>query len=132
VLLNFVASVASTLTEFMKMFQTDAPMIHLLFDKLGELVRLVMLKFLKITAIGEKYGCELAQLDCNYTASWLPVSEVDIGVGARTALAAISDDAMKKKLRYAFRQCFLKITTYMQTTLPLTNPVLRDPSCLQP
>ncbi len=43
--LNFIACIASTLTGFVKLFQTDAPMIHVLFDKVNELVHLIMFRF---------------------------------------------------------------------------------------
>jgi len=38
VYLNFVASVTASLTEFLKLFQAGEPLVHLLYDKLNELV----------------------------------------------------------------------------------------------
>jgi hypothetical protein len=38
VYLNFIALVASNLTPFLKLFQKDEPLVHVLHDKLNELV----------------------------------------------------------------------------------------------
>jgi len=46
------------------------------------------------------------------------------------ALTAIEKEDEKKKIRYSFTSWLLKITCYMQKTLPWANPLLRDLQCL--
>jgi len=52
-------------------------------------------------------------------------------MGTRLVLSKVKNDSKRKELRLAFRHCFTSMATYLQTTLPLTNPVLKDLSCLQ-
>lgn len=130
--LNFVASVTASLTEFLKLFQSGKPLVHLLYDKLNELVRMVLMKVLKSDVVQNKDGPNLAQLSCSNADSWLSLKAIDVGVGTRKALAEVKNDTKRTELRRSFRQSYIKIATYMQSALPLQNPVLRDLSCLQP
>lgn len=132
VYLQFVSFLASSLSDFVKLFQTSEPLVHILYDKLNELVRTVMLKFLKAELIQDKEGAELVCVKCAEGVNWLPLKEMDIGMGTRLAVSKVKNDSKRTELRRAFRHCFTLIATYMQTTLPLTNAVLRDLSCLQP
>lgn len=91
-----------------------------------------MLQFLKYAVVKDKEGAELVAVKCTDADNWLPVNEVDVGVVTSLALSKVKKDNTRKELRYAFRQSLSKIVTYMQTTPPVTNPVLRDLSCLQP
>ena len=68
VYLNFVAFTASTLTGFLKMSQTNEPLVklvHVLYDKLNELVCMVLLKFVKSELGENKEGVALAELQCS-------------------------------------------------------------------
>ena len=56
---------------------------------------------------------------------------MDIGMGTCLAIFKVKH-SRRTELRHEFRQCFKIIAIYMQTCLPLPNPVLRDLSCLQP
>lgn len=132
VYLHFVSFLASSLTDFVKLFQSSSPLVHILYDKLNELVRFVMLKFLKSDAVQGKDGALLVDVKCNHADNWLPLKEVDIGMGTRLAVSKVKNDNKRTELWREFKQCFKSIATFMQTRLPLTNPVLRDLSCLQP
>jgi len=39
VYLHFVAYLAASLSQFMQLFQTDSPLVHVLYDKVNELTR---------------------------------------------------------------------------------------------
>ena len=75
---------------------------------------------------------DLVAISCNDGDNSLPVKDMDIGMGARLAVSKVKKDKTRQELRYAFRQCLRQIATYMQTALPVENPVLRDLWCLQP
>jgi hypothetical protein len=130
--LHFVSFPASSLSEFVKLFQTNEPLVHVLYDKLNELVRNVMLKFMKVDSARTAEGAQLVALKCNESEHWLSLKEVNIGTATRFALAKIENANNRKEVTLSFRQCFMKIARYLQETLPLTNPVLRDLACLQP
>jgi len=92
----------------------------------------MMLKFLKSEVVQGKEGAQLVDLKCSDGDNWLPLNEMDIGMGIRLALSKVKNDSRRKELRLGFRHCFTSIATYLQTTLPLTNSFLKDLSCLQP
>jgi len=47
VYLHFVAYLAASLSQFMQFFQTDEPLIHVLYDTVSELTRAFFWKYLK-------------------------------------------------------------------------------------
>lgn len=132
VYLNFIAFVASNLTPFLTLFQKDEPLVHVLHEKLNELVRTLMLKFMKADIVGTKEGKDLVNIQCDAADNWRPVNSMDVGNGTNKALAAVTKDEERKKIRYSFRTCLVKTVSYMQKQLPLSNPILRDLQCLHP
>src|SRR6266516_1623330 len=130
VYLNFVAFAASTLMPFVKLFQRSEPLVHVLYDKLNEMVRILMLKFLKATVVGTKEGRSLIDIKCDEAANWINSTSLNVGVGTNKALAFINKEEEKKKVRCAMRSCLVAMVSYLQERLPLDNPVLRDLQCL--
>ena len=63
--LNFVSFLASSLSNYVKLFQKSDPLMHLLCDKLNEIVQRMMLKFLKSAAVQGKEGAQLVDLKCS-------------------------------------------------------------------
>ena len=131
VYLHFVSFLAASLTDFVKLFQSCCPLVHILNDKLNELLRSVMVKFLKFDLVQGKDGSDLVGLKCDQANNWLPLKEMDICMGTRLAIFKVKH-SRRTELRHEFRQWFKIIAIYMQTHLPLANLVLRDLSCLQP
>ena len=88
---NFVAFLASALTPFLKVFQTSEPLIHVLYEKLNELVRTLMLLFLKVDVVTGKEGPALNAVKCDDGVNWLPLKSVTVGAGTNAALDSIED-----------------------------------------
>ncbi len=132
VYLNFIAFLASSLTEFVKLFQSGEPLVHILYDKLNEITRVVMMMFLKPECIEKKEGQKLTEVACDSSENWLSLEKFDIGVKTRLEMSALKNENKKKELCLSFRQCLTKIAHYLQTHLPLKNSILRDLRCLQP
>jgi len=106
--------------------------VHILFEKLNELVRTMMLKFMKADVVGAKEAQELTSINCDDSNNWLTAKAIEVGTGTNKALTAIEKDEEKKILRLSFRSCLLKTASYLQKTLPLGNHVLRDVQCIHP
>ena len=132
VYLNFIAFVASNLTPFLTLFQKSEPLVHVLYEKLSQLVRTLMLTFMKAEVVGSKEGPDLISVNCDDGSNWLPAKSIDVGTGTNKVLSTIEKEDERKKMRYSFRCCLVKMTSYMQAKLPLANPVLRDLQCLHP
>jgi len=130
--LHFVAFLASSLTPFLKLFQTSEPLIHVLYEKVNELVRTLMLLFLKVDTVGAKEGSALMAVKYDDDANWLQLKSVSLGAGTIAALSAIVNEEEKKKICQSFRSCLIATVSYIQRRLPLSNPVIRDMQCLHP
>ena len=61
---------------------------------------------------------------CNDRDNWLPIKDMDIVIGTYLAVSKVKKDKTRQELCYAFRQGLRQIATYMQTVLPVENPVL--------
>ncbi len=132
--LNYIAFFASSFSGFLKLFQKLEPLAHILYEKLNEQVRLLMLQFITAEVVANKEGSTLQQVDCNKSENWLPTQSIDIGIGTRKAIAEVEklNDEKKKELLLAFRRCVKEATCYLQSRLPLSNAVLRDMQSLHP
>jgi len=64
VYLHFVAYVAASLTPFLKLFQRDEPLVHILCDKVNEVTRICLRIFLKAEVVADKEGNALKAVDC--------------------------------------------------------------------
>jgi hypothetical protein len=132
VYLNFVAFAAANLMPFLKLFQRSEPLIHVLYEKLNEMLRALMMKFMKASVVDAKEGQSLLDLKCDDTNNWVHLSSMDVGIGTKTALLAIIKEEDRKKLRYSMRSSLIAMVSYLQSRLPLSNPILRDLQCLHP
>jgi hypothetical protein len=106
--------------------------VSVLCESLNDLVRSLVLKFLKRECIGNKSGEQLREVKCDNCQNWLSLSSVEIGVGTSRAIAVVSGEDERKELRQSFRKCLKTLFVYLQTNLPLASPLLRDMSCLNP
>ena len=91
-----------------------------------------MLRFMKAEFVETKEGKDLVDIQCDAADNSLPLKSMDVGTGTTKALSAIPNDDDQKKIRHSFRVILVKTVSYMQTRLPLSNPVLRDLQCLHP
>ena len=98
VYMHFVAFIGGRLKSFVKLFQTEAPLVHVLYEKVNEVKRLLMHLFMKAEVVGNKEGCELKAVSCEQSDSWLPLNDMNIGIGTRKALTKISSDDRKKEI----------------------------------
>jgi len=80
VYLHFVAHLAASLSQFMHLFQTDEPLIHVLYGKVNELTRAILQKFLKPEVVDGKEGADLVAIDCEKADNWLPRNEMKLEV----------------------------------------------------
>jgi len=125
VYLHLVAYLAASLSQFMHLFQTDSPLVHVLYDKVNELTRTFLRKFLKPDVVDGKEGADLIAVDCEKADNWLPRNKMEVGSGTKRVLASKPDDK-KKTVRLAFRKCLKTIATYLKDHLPLNNVILWD------
>ena len=123
----FIRSVLELFTRITRMFQTSAPLIHILYDEMNTLVVQLMRRCLKPEAIGERTGKDLYKVDLEKEENWK--REVDIGEAAKAELKKLKDDKKISDASYSsfFRrpkQLYQKAISELLRTFPLKNSLL--------
>ena len=131
VYLHFVAYLAGNLTPFMKLFQKDEPLVHMLYDKANEVTRSCLRLFLKPEVVDGKGSSELTAIDCEKSDNWLSSKSLEIGTGTKRVLSEIPTDK-QQTTRLANRKSLKVMGGHMKDHMPVNNTILRDLQCLHP
>jgi hypothetical protein len=81
--LQFIADVASVFSSFLQLFQSEGPQIHRLFHAMCDLIRKLMLRFMKTEVVGLTTDEKLKLLDVNDVKNVRPLDDVEIGEPTR-------------------------------------------------
>lgn len=103
----FVIDVATPFQKFLTVFQTDHPMIHVLFDEMKLLLVTVMQRFLKVEAVSGLSGKQLLSVNVKDDAVRLDASKMVIGAKTERFLKKLSPFEQKRErgLMAAFFCC---------------------------
>lgn len=134
--LHFISYFVATFMPYVKLFQREDPVIHLMFSKLNELIQTVMCKFIKLDIIKQndnglmREGLSLSQINFNSGENWLKLKKMDVGSAAKKLLDDNSQNS--KDVLLVIRSCYLVTAKYLMEKLPFSNPLLKDIQCLHP
>ena len=131
--LNFFSFIAGIFEPYLKVFQTDAPMVPFMYDELEK----VLMKFLgliyKKRALSEKIQNILKKEWLEDKEKLLDVKQINIGSAAQTALGKASVKSEKK--RQLLLDCRIVIKTIILNLIektPLKYNLVKVASCLAP
>ena len=137
VFLGFMLFVSTDFEKFLKVFQYDQPMIHVLWVKIAELIRSLMTKFVsnrKMLNEGNPVtDHELLQIDVTLKSTCKKPPLIEVGAKAKCLLSGylIPDD-----LEEGFRKKCLKFykvsTEYLLSHLPHDNKIIEYAQYLHP
>jgi hypothetical protein len=136
--LQFVVNVAKDFEQFLTLFQDPAPLIHLLHDEMTELVRSLLMRFVKRDLIAGKSARSLVSVvETQLKAeNYLHADTFDIGCEAGQILKQMKADKAQysayKSTIMDITKFFEKISAYMVKKLPLSNVLLKNTACLSP
>ena len=77
--ISFLVSVAPIFNRFLKLFQIEGPLVHILHHELKEILFSLMGRFVKQDCNKEKSAHDLAKLDVEKSENLLPIEEMDVG-----------------------------------------------------
>jgi len=77
--IQFLVCVGHLFEPFMKEFQKQEPLIHLLYQETSSIFKSVMLRFVKQDAVGNKTGRELKNMDVYDSKNLLDLKDMEIG-----------------------------------------------------
>ena len=112
--LKFVASLANIFEPFLKLFQTEGPVVHILHSECGSLVRRVFGRYLKADMLNKK----IKEVDYKKGDNQIPNSEVKRG-------AAVSEKMPPELEIKVMREFYVTISRYLISRLPIDDDIMK-------
>ena len=130
----FCAYVARDFESFLLPFQSEKPMVHLMYPQMVTLLRNLMVKFIKGKHIEEKcVAGVLHTLDVNDKKKHRSLSHIEVGTKVKTMF---TDPELPSETQNTFRSDCLKFYTtsvsYLQLQLPFDNCFLKNVQYIHP
>ena len=127
--MNFLISLEPLYDRFLKLFQREDPLIHILYSEMKDLLKAFMLRFLMSSDVSvQNTGRKLLEVDIEEKDSQL--SDMEIGQSTKSLLDKKKDIAKTELMN--MRKFYRTVTQFLQKRLPLNNEILRDITCLHP
>ena len=123
--MHFLISVADIFNSFLKFFQSEEPLIHLLHDQLTTLLKMVMGRFIKKELLANKAAKGLSNISLEVLENHLAYKELEIGEQTRREIGKLSQENQKKFLLGA-KSFLVAATKHLVNKLPLENVILRS------
>ena len=127
----FLMNSSSPYQKLLLWFQTDAPLIHLLFHELKQLLVAVMKRFIKSEEVDGKSAKSLLKLDVSDKNILLPLEEIEIGAKTSRLLKELSPFDQKAEKEKMLKS-YIASTKQLQRRLPLENTFIFNAGCLNP
>lgn len=136
--LNFFLTVAGEVIPFLKLYQTDKPMLPFLSLDLTKMLRNLMAKFIKLSVMkNATTTLKLLEVDYANPVNHVDVSNLRVGFVTEQVLEEnLKNNPNAEKLRLEFKQdCLvflLKMVSMLLEKSPLKNLLVRSLSFLDP
>ena len=130
--LCFLKSIKPVFNRFLQMFQTEGPLIHVLHQAMLDLLKQVMLRFLKQSVVKGRSVNELLKVDSKNIDFQLKNGELDVGNETKKAVNDLKQSGKQRQCFLGIRSFFTTVVAYMQKSLELRNPLVEAVSRLQP
>ena len=128
--MHFLISVKPVFDGILGTFQRQEPLIHILHNECLQLVKRLMLRFLK-SEVADTNSKKLVQLDVQKSDHQLPDSRMEIGEQTRKMLSTLQPNHQKIALS-GMRTFFQSTTIYLLNHLPIGDTFVRDLTILHP
>ena len=120
--MNFLLGLTPLFDRFLKFFQREDPLVHILFSEMKDLLKSFMLRFLKSSTVdGLKTGKILLEFNVEKSDSQL----IDIEVSQGTEKLLKENPGLVTKEKIGMKKFYTTVTKYLQKKLPLNNDLLR-------
>ena len=128
--LEFINNVSPVFEDFLELFQRSGPQIHILYDRMCEILRKLMARFLKKESYDSCLGGDLVSIDCG-VKSQLSDSDIALGEATKMSIAKLKPDK-RRAVFLSIRAFYSTSVSYVQGHLPLQNALLKALGCLNP
>ena len=127
----FLIDVSTPFTRFLRYFQSQEPLIHIVYKEMKNLLLTVMKRFLKAEIVNKKTGKELLKIDVKKKENQLAEGNIVIGAKSEKLLKKLSPHDSKRE-RAKMKEFFIAVISYLQKKLPLGENLLICAGCLHP
>lgn len=129
--MSFTVYVAEILEEFLILFQSSKPLIHILYPSIGDLLFKLMSNFIKKSALVDKEGTrkeanELGKVDVNDKNNLIALHDIDFGHKAEYQIGLLETNINLDVIKTEFKACYQSLTKYLQKILPHNQIILAD------
>lgn len=131
--LSYIKYVGELFQHFLILFQSNAPLIHILHCEMCQLLRILLGTIMRpeyLKSLKNEYLYKI-QISLSDKDQMKDVFEIDIGVHTKDLLKTMTDD-QKYSFRVEARKFIITICTYLIKELPLNNVILQNMFCLKP
>ncbi len=131
---NLFVSVLSQLKEYVMLFQSNSPLIHILHDKQLSLLRDFLACFIKAENIAANSAKKIKRLDVKDEKNHLPMKSIFMG----NAVVNLSNSVPKSKLDVVKKfqknvlEAYILCSQALQKKMPLENLLLQSVSAIDP
>ena len=87
--LHFIVSIANLFKPFLTKFQSESVLIHLLFEELAQVLRLLLQRFVKVDALKDKNGAQLLSVPLDSR----PAQACEFGAHTLAVLKSLKKDS---------------------------------------
>ncbi|KAG4072228.1 hypothetical protein HA402_005950 [Bradysia odoriphaga] len=113
--MSFVVYLAEILEEFLILFQSSKPLVHVLYPSIGDLFFKIMTNFVKKSALVDKNGArrnakELGKLDMNDKCNLISLHNIDFGHKALYQIGLIEAKTTLDSVKTEFKTCYQSLT----------------------
>ena len=132
---EFSLSICRDIEPFLALIQVERPLAMFLYQKLRELILLLMEQFVKsdvLNANGSVY--KLLTLDLKSEENLIPLDSINIGFGAKSVLRKLSttEKTLERSLRKGARAALIRLIQKLFEKCLLKFKTTRAISCLSP
>ena len=129
--IHFLVSVVDIFNPFLKFYQTEEPLVHLLYDQLGTLLTVLLGRFIRKDLVVNKAARKLSKIRLEVVENHLAYSELEIGEQTRQEIEKLSEEK-QKKFALGAKSFLIAATKHLVNKLPLDNLILRSSIVLKP
>ena len=117
--------------SFCFFIQRRDPQIHILYEEMCFLIRMLMLRYAKADVFGSKSGRELIDIRHKDVTNQLSDDLVVVGDDTRKHLTKLKTGAQHRIL-LSIRNFYTTVVSYLLDKFPLSNGLLQDLGCFNP
>jgi hypothetical protein len=128
--LHFLMSVKPVFDSYLRVFQTEGPLIHCLHQSMVDLIKLMLLRFVKADKVNNLQTSGIKQLDV--TKEHLKHEDIEIGPSTKGFLRKIKSQRTRTETYIAIIKFYETATKYLIQSMPFDNKLLRAMGCLHP